>query len=181
VVKIVEAMPQKDIIFIPDKLMGQNMRGMTSKNIILWNGTCIVHDHFTPETVEEVKKLYPGVRVLAHTECEPAVIGKVDMAGSTSQMLDYVSKTDAKTFMLVTECGLSDRVRAENRDKEIVGTCNLCPYMKKIALKDVLTSLKEPSLKQAITIPEGILKRAKRSLDRMFALEREYDAKKGHG
>ena len=74
-------------------------------------------------------------------------------------------------IMLVTECGLGDRVRAENPDKKVVGTCNLCPYMKGIMLKDILTALKRPRKEQVITIPESIAKKAKATLVRMFELE----------
>ncbi len=174
VVSIIEAMPQKDIIFLPDMLMGMNMRHMTSKNIILWKGTCIVHERFSPESVTEIRKQYPHAKILAHTECVPEVVKEVDMAGSTSQMLTFVKNSEAKQFMLVTECGLSDRVRAEFPDKEIVGTCSLCPYMKQISLKDVLAALKNPRPEQRIEIPADIAVRARQTLDRMFELEKEW-------
>lgn len=172
VVEIVEAMPQKDVIFIPDKLMGKNMAHMTSKNIILWDGTCIVHEKFKPETVQEIRKQHPDVKILAHTECEPVVLKEVDMAGSTSQMLSYVKDSPSQNFMLVTECGLTDRVKTEFPTKNIVGTCNLCPYMKEIALKDVLVALKNPRGDQIISIPEEVAKKARASLDKMFELEK---------
>jgi len=179
VVKVIGAMPQKDIIFVPDVLMGKNMRHMTSKNIILWKGTCVVHDSFKVESVREIRKMHPGVKVLAHTECEPAIVKEVDFAGSTSQMLKYLQASDAKDFMLVTECGLSDRARAEFPTKNIVGTCNLCPYMKDIALKDVLVSLKSPRPDQIIEIPSGIAQKARASLDRMFEIENKNSAPAG--
>jgi len=173
--KIVEAMPQKDIIFIPDELMGKNLQNMTSKNIILWKGKCIVHEIFSPEIIDEIREKFPGVKILAHTECIPEVIAKVDMAGGTSGMLKYIKKSNAKHFMLITECGLSDRVRVEFKNKKIVGTCSLCTYMKEIEIKDVLKALKNPSPKQIITIPENIANRARKALDMMFKLEKQYD------
>jgi len=173
--KIVEAFPSETVIFIPDVLMGRNLQKLTSKKLILWHGTCIVHDKFRPETIDEVRKMHPGVKVLAHTECEPVLVEKVDMAGSTTSMLNYVKNSSASDFMLITECGLTDRVKAEFPSKNIVGTCNLCPYMKSVMLKDILKALKNPSPEQRVEIPPEILKKAKHSLDRMFELEKKYD------
>lgn len=171
VVEVVEAMPQEEIIFIPDKLMGQNLRNMTSKKIITWEGTCIVHEGFNPETVQDIRRRFPGVKILAHPECTPGVVALVDYAGGTAGMLKYVRESKAKTFMLVTECGLTDRFKAEFPGKKIVGTCILCPYMKEIQLEDVLKALKNPAKDQFIEIPGDVADGARASLDRMFELE----------
>lgn len=173
VVEVVEAMPQEDIIFIPDELMGQNLRNMTSKNIITWSGTCIVHEGFNPESVKDIRRRFQDVKILAHPECTPGVVSLVDYAGGTSGMLNYVRSSNAKTFMLVTECGLTDRFKAEFPNKEIVGTCILCPYMKEIQLSDVLKALKNPTLDQYVEIPSDIAKRARISLEKMFELEQK--------
>ncbi len=172
VVDVVEAMPQDEIIFIPDKLMGQNLRSMTSKKIITWEGTCIVHEGFNEGSVKEIRKRFPDVKILAHPECTPGVVSLVDYAGGTSGMLKYVKDSTAKTFMLVTECGLTDRFKAEFQDKEIVGTCILCPYMKEIKLEDVLKALKDPDPRQYVEIDPEIADRARASLDKMFELEK---------
>jgi quinolinate synthase len=172
-VEVVEAMPQEEILFIPDRLMGLNLAKITSKTILTWDGTCVVHEGFSVDTVRDIRRRFPGVKILAHPECTPGLVSEVDFAGGTSGMLNYVKNSPAKTFMLVTECGLTDRFKAEFRDKEIVGTCILCPYMKEIRLDDVLKALKEPAPEQYIEIPADIAIRAKRSLDRMFELERE--------
>ena len=165
-------MPQDEIIFIPDKLMGQNLRSMTSKKIITWEGTCIVHEGFNEGSVKEIRKRFPDVKILAHPECTPGVVSLVDYAGGTSGMLKYVKDSTAKTFMLVTECGLTDRFKAEFLDKEIVGTCILCPYMKEIKLEDVLKALKDPDPRQYVEIDPEIADRARASLDKMFELEK---------
>ena len=171
VVDVVEAMPQEEIIFIPDKLMGQNLRNMTSKKIITWEGTCVVHEGFNEESVLDIRRRFPDVKILAHPECTPGVVSLVDYAGGTSGMLNYVKKSPARTFMLVTECGLTDRFKAEFENKEIVGTCILCPYMKQIKLDDVLKALKDPDPGQYVEIPPEVAQRARASLDRMFELE----------
>jgi quinolinate synthase len=172
VVTVVEAMPQEEIIFIPDKLMGQNLRNMTSKKIITWEGTCVVHEGFNEDSVREIRKRFPEVKILAHPECTPGVVSLVDYAGGTSGMLKYVKNSSSKTFMLVTECGLTDRFRAEFAGKELVGTCILCPFMKQIQLEDVLLALKNPQPHQVVSIPPDVAERARASLDRMFELER---------
>ncbi|MFN7085311.1 MAG: quinolinate synthase NadA [Burkholderiales bacterium] len=171
--EVIEAMPNEEIIFIPDKLMGQNLRNATSKKIITWEGTCVVHESFNAASVEDIRRRFPGVKILAHPECTPGVVALVDYAGGTAGMLNYVAKSDAKTFMLVTECGLSDRLKAEFPDKEIVGTCILCPYMKEIKLEDVLQVLKAPTPQQIVEIPPATAKRARASLERMFELEQQ--------
>ena len=172
VVEVVEAMPQEEIVFIPDKLMGLNLQNMTSKKIITYDGTCVVHEGFNPETVQSIRDRFPGVKILAHPECAPGVVALVDYAGGTAGMLNYIEQSSAKVFMLVTECGLTDRFKAEFKDKEIVGTCILCPYMKEIQLEDVLNALKNSTPEQIITIPADVAERARRSLSKMFELEK---------
>jgi quinolinate synthase len=173
VAAVVEAMPQDEVIFVPDRLMGKNLSGMTSKKIINWHGTCIVHEGFNPDTLRSIRERFPGVKILAHPECAPGVVMLADYAGGTAGMLEYIRESSAHTFMMVTECGLTDRVKAEFPDKEIVGTCILCPYMKEIQLDDVLRALADPAPEQIIEIPEDVAERARRSLDRMFELEKE--------
>lgn len=168
--KIIEALPQKKIIFLPDELMAKNLQPLTRKKIIGWNGRCIVHETFTPEKLDEVRKNFPGAKILAHLECAPSVIDKVDMAGGTEGMIKYIEKTDAEEIMLVTECGLSDRMKVEHPEKKIVGSCALCPYMKKIMLKDILQALKSPTPDQIIELPENIIKKAKKSLNKMVKI-----------
>ncbi|MFV1984724.1 MAG: quinolinate synthase NadA [Thiohalomonadales bacterium] len=171
VVAVVEAMPQHEIVFIPDKLMGLNLQNMTSKKIITWDGTCIVHESFDPDTIKNIRQRFPGVKILAHPECAPELVALVDFAGGTAAMLNYVRTSSANSFMLVTECGLTDRFKAEIKNKEIVGTCLLCPYMKEIQLDDILKTLKQPSSEQFVHIDKKIADRARTSLDKMFELE----------
>lgn len=168
--KIVEGLIQKKVIFLPDQLMAKNLQPLTRKTIIPWSGRCIVHEKFSPQTIDEIRSKYPKAKILAHLECKPDVIEKVDMAGSTKGMINYLKNSNAKKFMLVTECGLTDRMKVEYPKKEIVGSCALCPYMKKIMLKDVLIALKNPHKEQIIEIPKDIIKKAKKSLDRMVKI-----------
>jgi len=172
--EVVEAMPQDEILFIPDRLMAENLARITSKTIRTWEGTCVVHEGFDVSSVKEIRRRFPGVKILAHPECTPGLVSEVDFAGGTAGMLDYVKTSPAgTTFMLVTECGLADRFRAEFRDRKIVGTCILCPYMKQIRLDDVLQTLRDPAPEQFVEIPPDVAARARMSLDRMFELEQQ--------
>jgi quinolinate synthase len=168
--KIINNMPQEEIIFIPDEFMAKNLQPFTNKRLIGWKGRCIVHEEFTPEKIKEIRTEYPRAKILAHSECSPSVVNEVDMMGSTQQMMDYVESSNAEEFMLVTECGLGDRVAAEFKDKKIVGSCAMCPYMKKIMLKDILTALKSPAPHQIVELPEKVMQGAKKALDKMIEL-----------
>lgn len=174
--KVIEAMPQDEIIFIPDELMARNLIGLTPKKIIYWQGQCIVHNQFTPAAITEIRQHYPDVKILAHPECTPNVVQLVDMVGGTEAMINYVKKTAATQYMIITECGIADRVRTELPQKKVVGTCALCPYMKEIMLKDVLQTLKNPLPHQYIELHPETHYRAKRSLERMFELEQQYQS-----
>jgi len=168
--QIIEAMPQDEVIFIPDEFMCKNLQPLTKKKIIGWNARCIVHEEFSPETVKEIRADFPNAKILAHSECSPSVVNEVDMMGSTKQMIDYVDNSEAKEFMLVTECGLTDRIKTEHQDKKVVGSCALCPYMKKIMLKDILKCLKNPSSEQIIKIPQDTIIKAKKGIDKMIEI-----------
>ncbi len=168
--KVINSLPQDEIIFLPDILMGKNLQKLTSKKIILWNGTCIVHEKFNAHSILQVKKQFPNAKILAHTECNPNIVDFADLAGSTNDLLNFVDKTESKDIMLITECGLSDRVRVEHPDKNIIGTCNLCPYMKKITLQDILIALKNPRKNQIVKLDKKIITKAKKSLDKMLLL-----------
>ena len=172
--KIIEHMPQRKVIFLPDVLMAKNLQPLTKKRIIPWHGKCIVHEEFKPETVDEIREEYPKAKILAHLECMPSVVEKVDMVGSTEGMIKYVDRTDAKEVMLATECGLSDRMKVEHPEKRIVGSCALCPYMKQIMLKDVLQALKSPTKDQIIDLPYEVIKKAKKALNKMVKVSEKH-------
>lgn len=168
--KIVEAMPQNDIIFIPDAYMAKNLAKRTKKNIIPWHGKCIVHEQFNAKSIARIRHSTPGVKILSHTECAPEVVAESDLAGGTGDMIRYVQEQDASAYMLVTECGLSDRLRMDFPQKKFIGMCTLCPYMKQNTLPLIRDALKNPTPEQIITIPEPLRVRAAKALEKMFAL-----------
>lgn len=170
VLQIIEALPGNEIIFVPDTYMADYIQRNTKKKIIKWHGTCIVHEEFTAENIKAVRDQFPGVEILVHPECSSSVIDEADLVGSTTTMINYVKQSPHQQFMIVSECGLTDRVKAEMPGKKIVGACVLCPYMKSIMIRDVLKALKNPSDEQKINLPKQILSRAKKSLQKMFEL-----------
>lgn len=168
--QVVEGIPQKRILFVPDNLMGRNVQQQTEKEIIPWHGTCIVHETFTRESLQAHRRHYPDAEILVHTECNPEVIDGADLAGGTNDMIRHIRNSPSRRFMLVTECGMADRMRVDFPDREFVGTCVLCPHMKRTELRKVLQVLTDPQPDQIIEVEESVRVRAKRSLDRMFEI-----------
>lgn len=168
--KIIGSFNEKKIIFVPDEFMAKNLAMETGKTIISWRSRCVVHRDFDERKIAAVKGQFPGIKVLAHSECPPAVAQSADLMGGTTDMEKYVAKSGAPSFMLVTECGLSDRMRSEFPKKEFVGMCSLCPYMKKNSLAAILEILKGKLPGNEIILPSEVIKKAQASLGRMFAL-----------
>ena len=169
-VKVVESLNVDRVIFLPDQYLANYVASNTKVKIISWKGTCIVHEKFTAKEVEEVRAANPGIKVIAHPECPPDVIKASDFAGSTSGMVDYVSKNKPKKVMLVTECSMSDNVEADNPEVEFVKPCNLCPYMKKINLEKILDCLENET--NEINIDKKISDAARKSVLRMTEIGR---------
>ena len=168
--RIIESFKEKEIIFIPDEFMAKNIARETGKKIIPWRASCVVHKDFDGRKISAVRSQFPGIKVLTHSECPPAVAQASDMMGGTTDMEKYVKGSDAPSFMLVTECGLSDRLRSEHPKKEFVGMCALCPYMKKNSLALILELLRGEKKENEVKIPEETAKKARSSLERMFEL-----------
>jgi len=169
-VKVVESLNVDKVIFLPDQYLANYVASNTNVKIISWKGTCIVHEKFTAQEVEEVRAANPGIKIIAHPECPPDVIKASDFAGSTSGMVEYVSKNKPKKVMLVTECSMSDNVEADNPEVEFVKPCNLCPYMKKINLEKILDCLKNET--NEINIDKKISDAARKSVLRMTEIGR---------
>lgn len=168
-VKIVSKIPNKQIVFLPDNYMARNLlQEVPDKEIIYWNGKCIVHEQFSKDQIVKYRRQIPGLKVLAHYECDPSVIETADMHGGTGDMRKYVRNNPADAYLLATECGLASTVKAEFPDKNIVGPCNLCPYMKKIDLYNTLKVLQDEV--PEINVNEETRIRALKSLDKMLEL-----------
>jgi quinolinate synthase len=137
--------------------------------LVGWHGRCEVHEKFTIEDVEAVRRQVPDAVVLAHPECRPEVVQAADFAGSTSAMIDYVRNMEGGRYMLFTECTMGDNIAGKNPDREMVRLCSVrCPHMNEVTLEDTLESLRQ--LRQKIEVPEEIRLRAHSSLDRMIGI-----------
>jgi quinolinate synthase len=170
---VVEDMPGDKVIFIPDTFMAANLRPHSSKEIISWTGTCIVHEEFGEAEAEAFRKQYPDAALLAHTECVPSVVAVADMAGSTSGMEKYIEQhPEKKSFMLVTECGMSDKLQVQYPDRRFVGSCVICPFMKKVELRKILQALEDPVPEQIVDLAPETIAQARRAIDRMLQVGR---------
>lgn len=170
---VVEAMPGDKVIFVPDKYMAANLRPLTKKEIISWDGACIVHEEFGPAEAAAFRRQYPGAALLAHTECKPSVIAQADMAGSTSGMEKYIEQhPETRSFMLVTECGMTDKLKAQYPDRQFVGSCVICPFMKRVELRKVLQAMTEPTADQIVEIAPDTISRARTAIDVMLSIGR---------
>lgn len=172
---IVARLPQQRILFVPDRLMADNLRNELEargvhKEIISSDGTCMVHEEFTVEQIAEAREVFPGLKVVAHPECSPEVADLADFVGSTGAMMKYVRSTAAPYFLMLTECGLVGRLAVEDPEKNFIGGCRLCPYMKMNALEKIRDALAHPRPDQIITLDEGLRLRAARCIERMFEL-----------
>jgi quinolinate synthase len=167
-VKVVEAIDSEHILFVPDQNLANYVQSNTRKQIISWDGNCYVHHQITPEEVNKVKRGLPGIVVIAHPECRKDVLALADAVLSTSQMMRYARDSKADKFLIVTECGLSDRLLLELPEKHFYKACKLCRFMKMITLEGTLDSLRH--LRYPIELPEEVREGAKRALERMLEL-----------
>ncbi len=169
--KIVNALGKEGhstVIMTPDKFLAQNVAAQTDVKIIIWDGACIVHERFTAQDVKRVRAQHNGAIVLAHPECPPEVIAESDYTGSTAQMDDYIKKNQPKKAVLMTECSMSDNIASANPEVEMIGACQMCPYMKRISLPKILACLQNES--PEVLVPADIIPRARRAVERMLQL-----------
>jgi quinolinate synthase len=167
-VKVVDAIDSENILFVPDRNLANYVQSKTRKRIISWDGNCYVHHQINPEEIMRVRDSLPGIQVLAHPECRRDVLALADAVLSTSAMVQYAKRSDADKFLIVTECGLSDRLLMEVPDKRFFKTCKLCRFMKMITLEGTLDSLR--NLRHQITLDDSVREGAKRALERMLEL-----------
>src|SRR5215470_5387833 len=167
-VRVVEALPSQHILFVPDRNLAAHVQTQTSKSIIAWDGNCYVHQQITPEQIAAVRAALPRVKILAHPECRQDVLSLADAVLSTSGMVRYAKESPEREFLVVTECGLSDRLLLEVPEKRFYKSCKLCAYMKMITLEGTRDALRD--MGPVITLPEDVRVRAARALETMLAL-----------
>jgi len=168
VLKVVEAIDSEHVLFVPDQNLANYVQSQSRKKIISWDGNCYVHHQITAAEIERAKRAIPGVKVLAHPECRADVLRLADAVLSTSAMVRYAQNSEADKFLIVTECGLSDRLLMEIPNKHFYKACKLCRYMKTITLEGALDSLRH--MRYEIELAEDVREGARRALERMLEL-----------
>lgn len=169
-VKIINAMESDTVLMVPDKYLAAYTQTQTKKKILTWEGSCMVHERFTPEEIAAMRIKHPGVVVIAHPECPPEVIEASDFAGSTQQMIDYVEQDKPAKVMLITECSMSDNIQAAHPEMKLVRPCQLCPHMKKITLPKILDCLQNET--GEVFVDPAIADRARLPIERMLELSK---------
>ena len=165
--KVVRSLPNKNILFVPDRNLANHVaQQVPEKNIIPWEGFCYVHQQITPQEIRRIRDTDPELEILVHPECRADVAALADAVLSTSGMVKWAKERPAKRFLVVTECGLSDRLAMEVPDKQFLKGCKLCTFMKVTSLEDVRDSLKY--MRYEIDVPEDVRVPAERALRRMF-------------
>jgi len=169
-VKIVESLPNEEILFVPDQNLGHYVSTKTKKKMILYPGFCITHKRLQAAQVRQARGSHPEAVVLVHPECTPEVIAQADAVMSTSQMIKYARESPAQSFLIGTEEGLLHRLKLENPTKTFYLMCNalVCPNMKRTTLDRVLKTMEEQ--RNRIIIPEDIRLKALRAVERMLAV-----------
>ena len=165
-VEIVNSLPSKRIIFLPDKNLGRYVQQHTGKEIILWDGYCFVHDKLNADILMEFKQRYPDAKVIAHPECKDELLKLSDHVCGTGGMAKFAKHDGSKNFIVVTECGMTEKLREDVPEKNFLSFCNVCPYMKATTLPLVARSL--ASNTHEIRLPENIMVNAKKAIDRML-------------
>lgn len=169
--RVVQSLPNKHIFFIPDNNLGRYISTLVPEKEFIFNdGFCHVHTSIHRENVEEAKKLHPNAPVLTHPECTADVLEISDFIGSTSEILDYATKSDAKEFIICTEMGIFFELEQKNPDKRFysVGHRQFCPNMKKITLEKVVRAMEE--MEPEVTMEEELRVKANAPLVKMLEL-----------
>ncbi len=165
-IEVVESLATERVIFLPDEYLGKWVAANTDVEVILWNGHCEVHEQFSVDEIEDYRRQFPGVQVIAHPECDLPVLEAADMVGSTSGMIKWVAEQHPERVVMITECSMSDNVAAEFPEIDFVRPCTICPHMKRITLEKIVTCLED--LKYPVEIPTDVAGRARRSVERML-------------
>lgn len=169
--RVVEKLPQKNIFFVPDENLGRYVaEKLPQKHFIFNDGFCHVHKSITAENVIKAKEVYPDALVLTHPECTRDVIALSDFIGSTSEIIDYATKTDCERFIICTEMGVFFELQEKNPNKHFysVGHRQFCPNMKKVTLEKTKAALE--SLAPEVTLPDEIMEKAALPLQKMLEL-----------
>ncbi|HWY38969.1 MAG TPA: quinolinate synthase NadA [Bacteroidia bacterium] len=175
-VQIVNSLPEEqEIIFAPDKNLGSYINKITGRNMILWDGACMVHEIFSLEKIIKLKTQHPNALLIAHPECEEAVLAHADFIGSTTALLNYSKRSAEKEFIVATETGILHQMIKSSPEKTFIPAppnnscaCNDCPHMKLNTLEKIYLTLKYE--KPELILPLNLIESAKKPILRMLDL-----------
>ena len=177
-VQIVEQIPtDQPIIFAPDQNLGRYVMEQTGRDLVLWQGSCIVHETFSERKLIELQVKHPGAEVIAHPECETSVLRHASYIGSTTALLQHTQQSPAQSFIVATEPGILHQMQKQNPSKTYIPApptgpcaCNECPYMRLNTLEKLYWSMKERT--PEIDLPEHIRIGALKPIQRMLEMSR---------
>ena len=169
-VQIVEAMGVEKVIFLPDRYLGSWVATQTEVELVLWHGTCEVHETFTGREARHTRETF-GAKLVAHPECSPEVLAEADFVGSTTAMGRWLEREQPTRVAMITECSMADNLRNRFPKIEFIKPCNLCPHMKRITLPNIHACLRD--LRHEIHIDPAIAARGRAALERMLGVGRQ--------
>jgi len=171
--KVVNSLPDPEIIFVPDRNLGRYVARFSDKKFHFWEGFCPTHERLKAADVMRLKGEHPDALFICHPECHPDVVALADHVCSTTGMYGYCKESPAKSFIIGTEAGILYRLRRENPEKEFIlaSPALICPNMKLTSLEDIEESLR--TMSPVVKVPEEIRIPAKKALDRMLAIPRD--------
>jgi quinolinate synthase len=170
-VKVIESVESDEIIWVPDKNLGDYVSKFTNKKMIIWEGYCNTHDMLTVKDVEEMRAQYPNAQFVVHPECRPEVVAMGDFVGSTTAIIEYCKKSDCQEFIVGTEDGTGYQMRVDSPDKQFYFASKylVCPNMKVNNLKKVVRCLE--TMQPEIYVPKEMADKARSSLERMLQVK----------
>jgi quinolinate synthase len=178
-VQIINSIPEdKEIIFAPDINLGRYLEKTTGRKMVLWNGSCMVHEIFSAEKITKLMMRYPEAKLIAHPECEAHILEKADFIASTTGLLNYTKKSDAKEFIVATEAGILHQMQKASPEKTFIPAppnntcaCNECPHMRRNTLEKLYLCMKYEL--PEITLPDWVIKEGVASIDRMLEVSKK--------
>ena len=178
-VKLVESFPKdQKIIFAPDRNLGGYVNRITGRNMVLWDGTCEVHDILTAEEILRMKEKNPDAKIVAHPECQQQILEIADFVGSTTGLLKFTREDPAKKFIVATETGILHQMYRESPDKEFLVVpsdetcaCNDCPFMKLNTMEKLYLALENET--PEIIMDEQIMDQARKPIERMLEISKK--------
>jgi quinolinate synthase len=176
---IINSIPKdKGIIFAPDKNLGAYLEKKTGRDLILWNGACMVHEIFSDEKITKLMTRHPDAKFIAHPECEEHILEKADFIGSTSQLLKYTKINPAETFIVATESGIIHQMQLSSPHKTFIPAppdnacaCNDCPHMKRNTMEKLYISMKYEL--PEITLDDRVIAEGRKCIDRMLDISKQ--------